>query len=276
MWAISSGSSTACFSIHIIRYFGWCQSPFSHSFAAVEHTFWGHPECTEVTHWLTDRPTLKSRCINGLRHLEIKAPKRKIKQTWGKANVGMISFTNGDSLVKEKSKVLLLVHDLFIPLNHVKAPSHLWYLTKTFHLLFLLTFFTFTILHYSSFEIINLTHWHSYRKVLSILSTFPHIILSHSFFLLPSSYESLHVASLLQSNENNSWLIVLGWHNGLVYTAGGLSTDRRSHLCWVGLGLIEISSTNTSPAFVWGMCCVIRRLKQTTLHSSFEELWVKY
>lgn len=29
---------------------------------------------------------------------------------------------------------------------------------------------------------------------------------------------------------------MLRWHNGLVYTAGGLSTDRSSHLCWVGAG----------------------------------------
>lgn len=63
---------------------------------------------------------------------------------------------------------------------------------------------------------------------------------------------------------------MLGWHNGLVYTAGGLSADRRSHLCWVGPGMIEISSTNTSPAFVWGMCCVISRLQQTDLLSSFK------
>lgn len=44
------------------------------------------------------------------------------------------------------------VPDVFVPMNHVKASSHLWYNTKTFRLLFLLTFFTFTSLHYKSFK----------------------------------------------------------------------------------------------------------------------------
>lgn len=92
-----------------------------------------------------------------------------------------------------------------------------------------------------------------YRKVLSDLRAFPSITPSHT--LLPLAI-NLHV-SLLLSNENNGWLVVLRWHNGLVYTAGGLSTHRRSHLCWVGPGLIQISSTNTSPAFVWGIRSVI-------------------
>lgn len=109
----------------------------------------------------------------------------------------------------------------------------------------------------------------SHKKVLSYLSTFP--VFQPLFS--PSSCTSLHAASLVLSKENNSGLIVLGWHNGPVYTAGGLSTYHRSHLCWVGLVLIEISSTNTSPALVWGICCVISQLKQTTLLSSFEERW---
>lgn len=68
--------------------------------------------------------TLKSSCINSLQHLKIKTQKRKIKQTWGKANVGVISFTNGDSLDKEHSKRLSLVRDLSIP----------WIMSKLHHI----------------------------------------------------------------------------------------------------------------------------------------------
>lgn len=60
-------------------------------------------------------------------------------------------------------------------------------------------------------------------KALSNLTAIPDITLLHSFLPPHSNYKSLRSTSLLPSNENNSWLIVLGWHNGLVYTAGGLS-----------------------------------------------------
>lgn len=148
-WSFSSGSSTACFSIHIIWYSGWCQSSFS-KFLLLSKS---------VTHFL--RPYRRHKSHTDPQDKLYQHPpacqikennRRKIKQMWGKANMGMISFTDGDSQVKEKSKRLSLVPDVSVLMNHVEASSHLWYKTKTFHLLFLLTFFTFTSLHYKSFE----------------------------------------------------------------------------------------------------------------------------
>lgn len=140
---------------------------------------------------------------------------------------------------------------------------------KTSQLLFLFTFFTFTTLHYDSIKVkttLWLVLWESPLQSQHLSRHQSSTILSS-----PSSYTSLHTASIsfLLSNENNSWVIVLGWLIGALHTAGGLSMYRRSHLCWVGLQLTAISSTDTSPALHWGMCCVISRLKQTTLLGSF-------
>ncbi|MEQ2293472.1 hypothetical protein AMECASPLE_033798 [Ameca splendens] len=81
--------------------------------------------------------------------------------------VGMDLFTKGE---------IPSQRDSFSPSNPVKASSDLWYKTKTFHLLFLLTFFCPAILRCKSIK----------NYFLALLSSASHLSLSHTF-LLPAA-----------------------------------------------------------------------------------------
>lgn len=193
---------------------------------------------------------------------------------WGWFN--LLGWGVGGGVLKKNPR-LWLVHGLTIPLNHVKASS------KTSLVLNRKKLPNYSFYSLSSLSLLYITiplklqttPWLWESPLRSQHLSRHHSITIPSFL---SSYTSLHTASLsfLLSNENNRWLIVLGWLIEALHTAGGLRPYRRSHLCWVGLQLTEISSTDTSPALLWGMCCVISRLKQTTLLGSFEVPWVKY
>lgn len=177
---------------------------------------------------------------------------------WTKAIAGMSSFTNGDPKVEEtfppdsagqwQQSHLSSVPKLQAPLNHVKASSHLWYNTKNFpsilsiHLLYY---------HYSTLQILpktNLTPFLCFTGKSSLISA---LHLSFTHFSFASGFKSPRTASLSRSNKNNSWLIELGWYYELVYTAGGLSADRRPHLCWVGSGLIRNLLHQHVSSFCW-------------------------
>ena len=97
------------------------------------------------------------------------------------ANVAVISFTAVASHVKLKSKGISLV-PVLVPLNLLKASSHLWYKIKTFHLLFLLTFLyshSSTVQSLPDKKSISLTSPAFQEKPSLIYSTSPCITLSH-------------------------------------------------------------------------------------------------
>lgn len=116
-------------------------------------------------------------------------------------------------------------------------PHHIWYKTKTFHLLFLLTFFspaksTLQVHQKDTSSALTFPVFHRTSTLIFCITS-----LSFTHFSSACSYNSQHTASLSHSNKNNGWLIVLRGHDEWVFTAGKLSTVHRFHLCWVGLGV---------------------------------------
>lgn len=168
IWSFSSRSSPAWFSIHIIWYFGWCQSPFSSSFAAVE-------KCNTLSKamqntWHAVWPSIQA--VSTASSISNRSPqKRENKQTWYEANTGVISFTNGgfQSWRKQTRETFAIPDPSLTKASYIFGTKK-----KTFHLLLLVTFFLplFYVAVPSKIKSNSLTFSVRDRKVLSKFNTF--------------------------------------------------------------------------------------------------------
>lgn len=110
--------------------------------------------------------------------------KRKIKQTWGKANAGIISLTDGDSRVKEKSKGLIRPFPWMMSKRHHIFGMKQKLSIYSFYTLSLLSLFYIGIPSQtkSTSSIFPVLH----RKALAVLSTLP--CSTFTLSCSPSSY----------------------------------------------------------------------------------------
>lgn len=133
-WCASSGSSTV--SIRIIWYFGWCQSPL-HLLAGG----WTH-RGLKRTHAGSHNQAVSTAS-------SISKSEKKENKTGGWAPAGG-DFIHWCHVYAHKK--LDYPTPPSTKASHVKATEHLWFQTKTFHLLSQLTFCILATLHNQTFQ----------------------------------------------------------------------------------------------------------------------------